>query len=138
MALKQQITGVTGVTAEYHRISSAMIDYTQRKAYITVVSYLDTTKRDEEKTNAEPGAQRDILMKELNELVANPTDENEARRIELSEQVNALPGQTPEDVAPRNITEDHYDIELPQGTDFTLEFAYGWLKENVYKEAEDC
>lgn len=138
MAIKQAITSVSGATTEYHRISQAMLDYNQRKAYITVLSYLGAAKRNEEKENAQPSLQRDIIMKELDELVANPTEENEARRIELSEQVNALPLQTPDDVAPRNIFEKHYEIDLPTDTDFNLEFAYGWLKENIYTSSEDC
>lgn len=138
MAIKQEITSVSGVKTEYHRISSATIDYTNRKAYIVVQSYLEAEKRNEEKAQVNDTAERDALMKELDELVANPTDENEARRIELSEQINALPQRTPDDVAPRNIFELQYEIDLPDDMEFSLEFAYGWLKDNVYKESEDC
>lgn len=138
MAIKQEITSISGATAEYHRISEAHIDYTKRKANITVLSYLDSDKRDEEKTQASQDSERETIMKELDELVANPTEENKERRIELSNQINALQYQNPEELAPRNIFAEQYQIDLPADTDFTLEFAYGWLKENIYQEAEDC
>lgn len=138
MAIKQQITNVSGVKTEYHRISSAMIDYTLRKAYITVLSYIGSAKRDEEKAQTNDGVERDTLMRELDELVANPTEENEARRIELTNEVNALYERTPEDVAPRNVSEERYEIDLLADTDFSLEFAYNWLKENIYTSPEDC
>lgn len=49
MALEQTITSISGATTEYHRISSAMIDYTARKAFIVVESYIGAAKRAEEK-----------------------------------------------------------------------------------------
>lgn len=144
MAIKQEITSVSGVKTEYHRISSATIDYTNRKAYIVVQSYLGSEKRDEEKERALKDAKKAEIEKELHELLikyttpeADPPEE-EARRNELSKQLNDMPLLTPDDVAPRNIFETQYEIELPADTDFDLEFAYNWLKENVYKEAEDC
>lgn len=138
MALKQQITSVSGASTEYHRISEAAIDYTNRKARITVCSYLEAEKRDEEKTQASSDTERKALLDELNELLANPTDENEARRVELSNQINALPERTPDDVAPRNLFTERYELDIPANTEFSLEFAYSWLKENVYTAAEDC
>lgn len=66
------------------------------------------------------------------------TTELKARREELSDQLNAMPALKPEDTAPRNIFQERYEIDLPADTDFSLDFAYGWLKENVYKEAWDC
>lgn len=138
MALQQQITTVSGAVTEYYRISEAMINYTNRKAYITVLSYLDTDKREEEKTQASKDAHKEELMTELDKLVANPTDENEARRIELSNEINALPQQTPEDVEPRNMFSTSYEIDVPADTDFNLAFAYAWLKENIFTEAVDA
>lgn len=143
MAINQQITTLSGVTVEYHRISEAMIDYTNRKATIVVLSYLGSAKRDEEKVQATDTAERDAIMKELDELVMaydekTDTPELKARRVELSNQINAMPQLTPDDVAPRNIFMERHEIDLPDGVDFTLKFAYGWLKENIYKEATDC
>lgn len=144
MAIKQSITSVSGVKAEYHRIAEAYIDYTGRKATIKVLSYLGAAKRDEEKERAVKDAEKAEIEKELNELVARykspeeDSPEEKARREELSKQLNDMPQLTPDDVAPRNIFEEHYEIDLPADTEFTLEFAYGWLKENIYKEAKDC
>lgn len=138
MAIKQKITNITGVTTEYHRIGSAAVDYTMRQASIVVLSYLGASKRNEEKAQASKNNNRIILQSELNELVQNPTKDNEARRIELPSQINDLPLQTPEDVEPRNILRSKYELYLPIDTDFTLEFAYGWLKDNVFLEGEDC
>ena len=137
MALKQEITSVTGATTTYHRISDAIIYYTQRKAHIIVQSYIDEAKRDEEKKNAQPDKQRAELMAELQPLVEKPTDDNEDKRNELSQKLNKMELQSPKDLTPRNISDEHYDIDLPDGVDFTLEYAYQWLKENVYTEAED-
>lgn len=138
MAIKQAITSITGSTTEYHRISEVTIDYQTRKVAMKVLSYLDSTKRDEEKGSASQNFQRDTIMKELEALVINPTPENEARRIELSNQINAMPLQTVEDAAPRNISSDIHEFDLPQDTDFTLEYAYNWLKQNIYTSSEDC
>lgn len=103
MAIKQKITSVSGVEAEYHRISEATIDYTQRKAYTTVVSYLGAAKRDEEKAQFNKDEELKIKETELNQLVASynketDTPELEARRIELTNEVNALHERTPDDV----------------------------------------
>lgn len=144
MALKQQITSVSGATTEYHRISEATIDYTNRKAYITVLSYLEAEKRDEEKERALQDAKKAEIEKELYELVARYTTpeadppEEKARRNELSKQLNDIPLLTPDDVAPRNLFTEQHTLEIPEDTEFSLEFAYNWLKENVYTEAEDC
>lgn len=144
MAIKQQITSVSGVKTEYHRISEALINYTERKATIVVLSYLEAEKRDEEKERALQDAKKAEIDKELTELLAKYTSpetdppEEAARRKELSDQLNAMPLLTPDDVAPRNIFREQYEIELPADTDFNLEFAYGWLKDNVYKNAKDC
>lgn len=137
MALQKQITTISGAVTEYYRISEAMINYTHHKAYITVLAYLDSGKRNEEKAQATRTADRATLMAELDQMVANPTDENEARRIELSNQINALPEQTPSDVEPRNMFASQYEIDIPADTDFSLAFAYGWLKENIYVDATD-
>lgn len=138
MALKQNITSVSGATTEYHRISGAVIDFTARKANITVLSYVDAGKREEEKNQTSKDNDRQAIMDELNTLVANPTEDNEARRNELSEELNALEIPTPEDVAPRSLLESNYTIEMATGSDFTLELAYSWLKANIYTDAEDC
>lgn len=96
MAIKQQITSVSGVKTEYHRIAKAELDFTTHTATITVFSYLNAAKRDEEKEHEQmPYESRYILKTE------------------------------------------HY-ITLPDDTDFDLEFAYGWLKENIYTSSEDC
>lgn len=143
MALKQQITTITGATVEYHRVSAATIDYTNRKVYIIVQSYLDSNKRDEEKEHAANELKRKQIEDELNKLLAaytspeEDTPEEEARRVELGEQLNALEF-TPDDVAPRHIFEEPYEIELPADTDFNLEVAYRWLRENIYTSSEDC
>lgn len=137
MALKQQITNIAGATTDYHRISEVHVDYTKRIANIIVLSYIGIAKRNEEKVQTSLSNQRDKITEELKELVVNPTAENEARRNELSAQLASLL-QTLEDVAPRNILRASYEITLPADTNFSLELAYNWLKNNIYTEAEDC
>lgn len=138
MAIKQQVTSVSGATTEYHRISHLMADFTERKAEVVVASYLNETKRDEEKSKSVEQDNKAVLMEELDELVTNATEENEARRIELTNQINSLPEYTPDDVAPRNISVERHEITWPAGTDFNLEYVYNWLKENVYTSSQDC
>lgn len=138
MAIKQEIVALSGATAEYHRISEVHVDYTKREATISVLSYLGESKRDEEKQQTLKSAERQALMDELDKLVVEPTEDNEARRIELSEQINAMSSPTPESVEPRNMFMATYTIKLPNDADFTLAFAYGWLKEHIYVDGEDC
>lgn len=143
MAIKQSITNLSGATAEYHRISEAHVNYTKREVMIVVLSYISSDKRDEEKTQSSNTIDRKAITEELDGLLAIYNEETDTkelydRRVELSNQLNAIPLQAPEDVAPRNIFSSDYTIELPANTDFTLEFAYSWLKENIYQESEDC
>lgn len=142
MALQQQITSLSGVKTDYHRVSEAMVNYTDRKAYITVLSYLEVGKREEEKAQSNKDEELKNKEAELTELVEaydeqTDTPELKARRIELTNEVNALYERTPDDVAPRNIFKEQYELELPADTDFNLEFAYGWLKDNVFTDATD-
>lgn len=143
MAIKQEITSVSGVKTEYHRISEAYLNYTQRRATIIVLSYLEAEKRDEEKAQASIDEELKTKNAELEELVKaydKPTDTPELydRRVKLSNEVTALQNRTPEDVAPRNIFNEQYTLDLPTDAEFTLEFAYNWLKNNIYKNSEDC
>lgn len=136
MALKQKITNKSGAITEYHRISSATGDLTSRRAYITVLSYLNSGKRDEEKLQAAKSIEQTEMRNELDNLNLNPTQDNESERTELEDQLSAL--ATEIDGNPRNILQAHYEFSLPKDSTFSLELAYNWLKENIYTDSEDC
>lgn len=141
MAIKQSITNLSGTKTEYHRISYANIDYTERRAIITVSSYINASKRGEEKSNVERQKNLLALQDELNALVEEPTESNKDRRVELTNAINEMLETAPiteEDLASREVQSKLYTIFLPANTDFNLEFAYNWLKENIYPNAQDC
>lgn len=138
MAIKTITTHISGVKAEYHRISQATIDFNTQTAQIVVLSYLETSKRVEEKDLKKYMAEKDALSAQLDELMKNATEENKEEREELSQKINDYPVPSPEDTQPRNIFKTVYEVEIPEGRDFSLNFAYGWLKENVYPGAKDC
>ncbi len=137
MALKQNITNTSGATTEYHRISGAVGDLTAGRAYIIVLSYLNSSKRDEEKTQAANDIKRMELKSELEKLNSNPTSDNKSKRDELEKQLEALNADH-NDGKPRNMLKSTYEFSLPENGNFSLELAYNWLKENVYTNSEDC
>ena len=69
----------------------------------------------------------------LDELVANPTEENEQERMELSEQINSLIPVT--EIASLHLSEAEY--KLPLDESFSIQNAYSWLKENIFTDATD-
>lgn len=137
MALKQNITNTSGAITEYHRISNAVGDLTAGRAYIVVLSYLNSSKRDEEKTQTAKDIQRMELRSGLEKLNSNLTPDNEAKRDELEKQLEAL-NSDQNDGRPRSMFKSTYEFSLPENGNFSLELAYNWLKENVYTNSEDC
>jgi predicted transcriptional regulator len=135
MALSQTITNEQGAKTTYHRVAKAELDFNKKSAEITIYSYATQALRKAEKEEAETQAQRDELMNELNELVADPTDENEDRRKELTEQINKIP--VVNEPTPRHLVETTHTIELTSD-DFTLKDVYVWLKDSIYTDAKDA
>ncbi len=134
MALQQSITNEKGATTTYHRIVKAKLDFTTKEATLTVFSYATESLRQAEKEDSSKLVDRDKLVERLDELVSNPTEENEQERIELSDKLNSL-APTAES-ASLHLLETEYILPLLNG-DFSIKDAYKWLKENVFIEAMD-
>ena len=133
MALRQSITNEKGATTTYHRIVKAKLDFTTKEATLTVFSYATESLRQAEKEDSSKLVDRDKLVERLDELISNPTEENEQERIELSEQINSLVPTT--EVANLHLNEAEY--KLPLDESFSIQDAYSWLKENVFTDATD-
>lgn len=135
MALSQTQSDERGASTVYHRVAKADLDYTSGEATITIHSYADGALRQAEIDDVNSKYEYETLMNELNTLTQNPTEENEARRIELSEQLNEL---TPiNEVRPRHLTEEVHTLSTERDSPFTLTDAYDWLKTNVFESAVD-
>ena len=135
MALSQTITNEKGAKTTYHRVAKAELDFNKQEAEITIYSYATQTLRKAEKDEAATKVKRDTIMAELDALVANPTDDNKDRRIELSNQVNELP--VVNEVTERHLVETKHKIQLTSDN-FTLKDVYIWLKNSVYIGAIDA
>lgn len=133
MALQQSITNEKGATTTYHRIVKAKLDFTIKEATLIVFSYATESLRQAEKEDSSKLVDRDKLVERLDELVSNPTEENEQERIELSDKLNSS-APTAES-ASLHLLETEYI--LPLNDDFSIKDAYKWLKENVFVEATD-
>ena len=133
MALKQSVTNEKGASTIYHRIAKADLDFNTRKAELVVYSYATASLREAEKAEFEDKIKLDELTDRLNELVANPTEENEQERIELSEQINALPPIT--EVTERHLVESTYKMSIHE--EISMEEIYIWLKNEVFTDSTD-
>lgn len=135
MALQQEISNKNGTTTLYHRIARAELNYTEKKAKVYVESYVSAAIREKEKENVEAHNLVSQYNEELNRLVANPTAENEARRIELTDYINEHSTDNG-DLKPLNLTESAYELTIPENG-FTLEYAYNQLKTSAFVGSED-
>lgn len=135
MALQQEISNENGTTTLYHRIARAELNYTEKKAKVYVESYVSAAIREKEKENVEAHNLVGQYNEELNRLVANPTAENEARRIELTDYINEHSADNG-DLKPLNLTENAYELAIPENG-FTLEYAYNQLKTSAFVGSED-
>lgn len=133
MALQQPITNEKGATTTYHRIVKANLDFTTKEAVLTIFSYVAESLRQAEKDDLAKMAEYNEAVTRLDKLVANPTEENEQERVELSEQINSLIPAT--EVASLHLNEVEY--KLPLDESFSIQNAYSWLKENVFTDATD-
>lgn len=88
LELNQELSN--GVVTNYHRILSMSRDYSTKSLSVKVVSYLDKSKRTDEILQSQEIAHADDVRKQLDALVLNPTEENEAERQSLSEELNTL------------------------------------------------
>lgn len=134
MALKQVITNEKGAKTTYHRIAKVELDINEKIAKIVVYSYAADSLRKCEKEDFMLKQEYEKLTDELNDLVANPTEENEARRVELSEKINKLNPVT--EVTDRHLVEATH--EMPISNEFSMKEAYFWLKNNVYSDSIDA
>lgn len=133
MALLQKLSDARGVSTVYHRIAKADADFTDKEVTLVVYSYVAESLRSSEKREAEDKAVYEQLTEELNNLIQDPTEENEARRIELSEQLNNL--NPVNEITERHVGEATYT--MPVEDNFTLPDAYAWLKVNIFTDAKD-
>lgn len=135
MALQQEISNENGTTTLYHRIARAELNYTEKKAKVYVESYVSAAIREKEKENVAAHILISQYNEELNALVAAPTEENEARRIELTEYINEHSADN-SDIKPLNISETAYELDIPE-SGFTLEYAYSQLKTSAFVGSQD-
>lgn len=136
MALKQEIINEKGAKTTYHRVSNLSCDCDRKVMKVVVKSYTSQDFRKSEKEFADAQEKRDALLRELDDLVSNPTADNEPRRIELSEQINSMGGS--EEIKLLHLLETTYEIEFSTEQQLSLAEVYAWLKENVYQNAKDC
>lgn len=149
MALQQSYSDpITGAVSNYHRIGAANVDYETKIAQITVLSYFSEDKREEEKSenkiidsNLDRERRKQQLLNRINELLANPTDDNLKEREDVSAQLQAINEEEDTATYPDNIARymysTQYTIQMGSSDDYTLKYAYEWLKTNVYKDAKD-
>lgn len=133
MALQQTITNEKGATTTYHRIVKADLDFNAKTASLIVFSYATESLRQVEKDDLISASAYNDAVKKLDELIANPTEENEQERIRLTKQINS--STPPLGTASLHLTETEYS--LPLNEDFSIKDAYKWLKDNIYTDAVD-
>lgn len=133
MALQQTITNEKGATTTYHRIVKANLDFNAKTASLIVFSYATESLRQVEKDDLISASAYNDAVKKLDELIANPTEENEQERIRLTKQINS--STPPLETASLHLTETEYS--LPLNEDFSIKDAYKWLKDNIYTDAVD-
>lgn len=133
MALQQTITNEKGATTTYHRIVKADLDFNAKTASLIVFSYATESLRQVEKDGLISASAYNDAVKKLDELIANPTEENEQERIRLTKQINS--STPPLGTASLHLTETEYS--LPLNEDFSIKDAYKWLKDNIYTDAVD-
>lgn len=133
MALQQSITNEKGATTTYHRIVKANLDFATKEATLTIFSYVAESLRQAEKNDLAKMVEYNKSVAHLDELVSDPTEENEQERIKLSEQINSLNPVT--EIASLHLNESEY--KLPLDESFSIQNAYSWLKENVFTDAAD-
>lgn len=149
MALQQTFSDpITGSVSSYHKISTVTVEYDTKTAKVTVLSYYDEEKREEEKEtskaiaeNEARQARKDQLLARLNELLGVPNDENENERKDISAQLQEINDEEDAATYPKMLSRFMYStvyaIQMNTADDYTLKYAYDWLKTNVYTEAKD-
>lgn len=120
MALQQTITNEKGATTTYHRIVKANLDFNAKTASLIVFSYATESLRQVEKDDLISASAYNDAVKKLDELIANPTEENEQERIRLTKQINS--STPPLGTASLHLTETEYS--LPLNEDFSIKDAY--------------
>lgn len=139
MALKQEINNIAGVPTEYHRVSNVEINYDTKNAIITVSSYINIDKRDEEKEYHTALEKFSQLSTELGEIFSKKelTDEDQTRIDQIDKESEVVTNTINNLSEPRYASQKNYTFSIEPEDDFSLEVAYNWLKNNIFQDSED-
>ena len=137
MALVIKKTLANGTAVDYHRISKILIDFNTGKINVIVSSYIKDKIRDTEKIKTEQVSNLAKLRAELDELVRDPTKENEAKRQELSDKVNDIADGSEPHSEDLSITVQEFSMNVSDG--YTQKDIYTYLKSLPdFAGAKDC
>lgn len=136
MALLLERTSDNGVATSYHRIGAFTPDFDRKTVEVTVRSYTSESYRATERAQFDTEAQIENLRAQIENLLLEPTDENEQERIDLSNQLNQL-------TEAQTVKNDYFVVEqkiklaVPAGTEYTREALYKLLKQEKFAGATD-
>ncbi len=133
MALQQTTTNEKGAITVYHRIVKADLDFNKKEASLIVYSYAAESLRHLEKQDLANKNKYEQIVAKLDELISNPTEDNEQERIDLSNELNSL--MPIMEVEQKHLTETGY--QLPLDENFSISDAYNWLKGNIFTDSID-
>lgn len=90
MAIEIKRTLDNGIVVLHHRIGRVLSDFTKGEIKVELVSYVKKDIRIKEQKNLQDFNTVEYIRHKLDELTLNPTEENEAERQQLSDQMNAF------------------------------------------------
>lgn len=128
MALEAKRKLTNGTVVTHHRIVKTEVDFDAGKIIATVASYVDDDIRGLEKNSATEIEQLAELRQELDTLVAEPTEENEADRQKLSDKINELVKDGEPVPQNLNIVTTTYELKLTGKENYTRTQVYAFLK----------
>lgn len=118
MALKISKTTETGITTEYHKIGSIMLDGTKSKLTAEICSYTAEDYRQYEKDYETAWIKRETNMEQIEAELAKPEGESDTELIKkLTETSNELLKQLDSNL-PNNETKKLYVLESTYEFDF--------------------
>lgn len=131
MALGKAITSPNGVVTNYHRVVGAKFKFEREQFTVAlrVASYVSDTVRQAEIDAHEYNVLLNATQQQLDELVANASEENEQQRQELSEALNNLHENPVAYVEQYHAVEREYDNLHVLEEELTLEGVYNKLKQ---------
>jgi len=144
MALKIIKTTQTGITTEYHKISSIVLDGTKGKLTVKICSYTAEDYRQYEKDYEAARTKRETHLAQIEAELAKPESERDTELIKkLTETSNELLKQLDSDL-PNNETKKLYVLESTYDFDFnssdiiSYSSIYSTLKTlDEFKDAEN-